>query len=132
MNNLARFIENQEIMTHLYIQESEFTDAATAELFKALSKAQCINTLERVDFDYSANFNSDDPCQQLALFLSTAMKLRNCYIGSQKGERKVKAEINYAQEDTKGTIKVLNKADNAEITTKETDRTNDPSLSISC
>ena len=72
---------------------------------------------------YSANFEADETVEKLAVILKSAFHLKECNISKQRGNRKIKVEIEYAISEAMGCIVIKDVATDQVICSKETNKT---------
>ena len=103
------FIKQQTCLEQLDLRYNYFSSAATTQIFSSLLESSCINTLEKLNLVESCNFSSDETCALFASFLDKALKLKECDIYKQKGQKEIKFELKVAKVDETGHIKITDK-----------------------
>ena len=93
-SQLLAWTLEQKRLVILSLQKCSFSPSETTQVFEMLIKNA--STLKEVDLSESCNFSSDESCNLLAHFVSTALDLEWLNITQQKGERKVQVCIQYA------------------------------------
>ena len=82
---VTEFIGRQEKLQVLRLYCNMLSSEATDELLTQLAQCKAVKTIQKIDLEYSANFDSDVAVQALANIVATAPQLKKCDIQFQRG-----------------------------------------------
>ena len=119
---LTQVISNQtSSLQNLDLYNNSFSSVSTEKLLTRIAECSVCSTLQELNLNGSANFDSDKTVRKFADILATAPDLKKCSISYQEGNRKVKITVEYATEERMGAI-VITDRNNKEIHRRETDK----------
>ena len=102
---LAEVISNMtSSLQRLTLDYNEFSSVSFEKLVTKIAECGVCSTLKVLDLHRSANFDSDESIKKFADILAIAPVLKVCNFRQQRGNRKVKVEVQYATEERKGAI----------------------------
>ena len=93
---------NQGNLENLDLSYNNFSHTDTQNIMTAISDSVARNSILKLNFDSSANFDQIESREKLAFLLATSAKLTECNIENQTGTSKASVLIKYAKGIGKG------------------------------
>ena len=83
--SLFDFVKSQTSLVTLDLYNAYLSSSETTEVFQSLCQSGSVATLEDLNMEEAANFESDEACQYLAQLIDTAHALKKINISDQRG-----------------------------------------------
>ena len=74
--SLLDFIKSQTSLVNLNLRDAYLSSSETTEVFSFLYQSSNVATLQDLNMEYAANFDSDEACQYLTMLIDTALALK--------------------------------------------------------
>ena len=119
-------MQEQTCLKTLWLRFNKLSSETTGQLFSALLQSGSLKTIEELKLCGSTDFSSDVTCATFSDLIDRADGLRECDIGRQVGERKIKVELMVSTveiEGISGSIKITDINTKQLILNIETKRT---------
>ena len=94
--SLLDFVKSQNSLVTLHLYDAGLSPSETTELLSSLCQSSSVASLEDLNINGSADFDSDEACEYLAQLIDTALALKKLNIDGQDFDRYVKLNIDYA------------------------------------